>query len=529
MNHDKNSRKELLDEIEQLSEKISRLEIVMDREEHINSIMKNIDVGLLLQGPNAEMILSNEQAFEMLGLTEGQLMGKTSFDPSWNVIHEDGSPFLGETHPVPQAIKTKMPVKEIIMGVYRPIKGDRVWLLVSAIPILNCDGGVKHVVCSFIDVSSRKKTEDELQKRHKELSILYKVYKNTTKYLSLGDIINNALLIIKDAFSIDGIAIYTIDEDTQTLIYESSLGFIEEIIKKILVVRKQEGLAGRSIITGKPQFTTYQQYPEGKFKKLLVDQGFKSMGSIPMIVSNKAVGAISISLKEEKVFDADEIQLLVAVSRQLGIAIQNAQLVGSLRNELSEKMRAEQAMKVANEIISEKNKLLQEAMANLEIESKTDSLTGIYNRRYILEKIREEVIRCKRSGKKFSIVIGDIDFFKKVNDTYGHDFGDVVLKDVVALLKSTLREQDCLSRWGGEEFLILIVDTGLKGAELIASRMRGKIEEKTFEHNLKKLSVTMTFGVSVYDENESIDDMIKKADDALYKGKKMGRNRVVIA
>jgi diguanylate cyclase (GGDEF)-like protein/PAS domain S-box-containing protein len=538
MSHDKNSCKELLDEIEQLNKKISKLEleragdkvrIIMEREDHLSSIIKSIDVGLLLQGPNSEIILSNQQAFEMLGITEEQLMGRTSFDPSWNVIHEDGTPFLGENHPVPQAIETKMAVKEVIMGVYRPTKGDRVWLLVSAIPILNSDDSVKHVVCSFIDISNRKKIEGELQKSHNKLSILYEVYKNTTENLNLRELFDNALCIIKEAFNIDGIAIYTMDEDTQTLIFESSLGFIEEIIKEIQVVKKQEGLAGRAIITGNPQFTTYHQYPEGKFKTLLVNQGFKGMGSIPMIISNKAVGAISIAFKQEKGFDADEIQLLMAVSKQLGIAIQNAQLVNSLRNELSERLRAEEAMRIANETINEKNKLLQKVMATLEIESKIDSLTGLYNRRYILGKINEEIIRYKRSGKEFSVVIADIDFFKKVNDTYGHDFGDVVLKDVSEILKSTLREQDCISRWGGEEFLILIVESDLKRASLIANRMREKIEEKIFEHNFKKLSVTMTFGVSVYSDNESIDDMIKKADDALYKGKKTGRNRVVTA
>lgn len=538
MSHDKDYHKELLDEIEILKKRISQLEldmdednvkIIMDKEDHLSSVMNNIDVGLLLQGPNAKIILSNPQAFEMLGLTEEQLMGITSFDPSWNVIHEDGSAFLGENHPVPQAIRTKMPVKEVIMGVYRPNGGDRVWLLVSAIPILNGHGNVKHVVCSFIDISKRKKAEAELQKSHKELSILYEVYKNTSENLELKQLLSNALHIIKEAFYIDGITIYTLNEETQTLIYESSIGFVEEFAKEIQVIKKQDGLAGRSIATGMPQFSSYHQYPEGKLKTLLVKQGFKSMGSIPVIVSNKAIGAISIAFKKEKFFDTQEVQLLMAVGRQLGIAMQNAQLMNSLRAELSERLRVEASMKEANETINEKNKLLEKVMANLEIESKVDSLTGLYNRRYILEKINEEIIRFKRSGNKFSIVIGDIDFLKKVNDSYGHDFGDVVLKNVSEILKSNLREEDCLSRWGGEEFLILIVDTDLERARVITNRMREKIEEEIFEHNLKKVSVTMTFGISIYVDNDSIDDMIKKADDALYRGKKNGRNCVVIA
>jgi len=138
-----------------------------ESESKFKNLVWDMPVGVLLQGPQSEMLLCNPKALELLGLTEDQLLGKTSFDPDWNVIHEDGSPFPGETHPVPQAIATGLPVRDVIMGVYNPIKNNRVWLLVDAMPQLNSDGNVQQVVCSFVDISKRKQAE-EVQKQSEE-------------------------------------------------------------------------------------------------------------------------------------------------------------------------------------------------------------------------------------------------------------------------------------------------------------------------------------------------------------------------
>ena len=132
-------------------------------ETNYKNLIRDLQVGLLIQGPKAEILSNNSKALELLGLTEDQLLGKTSFDPMWNVIHEDGSPFPGPTHPVAQAIETRKLVENIIMGVFRPAIGDRIWLLVSAEPQLNHKGEVDQVVCIFIDISKRKLAEERLK------------------------------------------------------------------------------------------------------------------------------------------------------------------------------------------------------------------------------------------------------------------------------------------------------------------------------------------------------------------------------
>ncbi|MCK4796958.1 MAG: GGDEF domain-containing protein, partial [Spirochaetes bacterium] len=122
----------------------------------------------------------------------------------------------------------------------------------------------------------------------------------------------------------------------------------------------------------------------------------------------------------------------------------------------------------------------------------------------------------------------DIDDFKKFNDTYGHDCGDFILVSIANTIKSILREQDNVARWGGEEFLLLLPDSNMEGAKITSEKIREKIASTPYYYNDIKLEVTMTFGVSVFDNDSiDIDYYIAKADKALYKGKKSGKNCVV--
>jgi two-component system, cell cycle sensor histidine kinase and response regulator CckA len=147
------------------------LDQLRQSEEKFRLLLEKLNVGVLVQGPSAEILLSNPMALELLGLTEDQLLGRSSFDPTWNVIHEDGSEFPGSTHPVPTAIATRSPVRNVVMGVARPTRGDRVWLLVNAEPQLDAAGAVIRVVCTFTDVTARKALEASLFEAKKMESI----------------------------------------------------------------------------------------------------------------------------------------------------------------------------------------------------------------------------------------------------------------------------------------------------------------------------------------------------------------------
>jgi len=151
----------------------------------------------------------------------------------------------------------------------------------------------------------------------------------------------------------------------------------------------------------------------------------------------------------------------------------------------------------------------------------TDSLTGLYNRRHIYDRLRQEGEKSERYSSRFSIIMFDIDFFKRINDSYGHQFGDVILKKVADAIHSTARNVDISGRYGGEEFIIILPEVQLKGAVILAERIREKIAN--IMTDVPDLRVTVSGGVAEFIGGD-IEELVKKADQLLYKAKESGRN-----
>ena len=196
--------------------------------------------------------------------------------------------------------------------------------------------------------------------------------------------------------------------------------------------------------------------------------------------------------------------------------------------DLSNSIKLEKQLKLEEERRKKAQKELEDANKRLSKLARTDPLTGLSNRRDIYEKIEYEISRFERNNETFAIVIGDIDDFKNVNDNLGHDAGDFVLFSLAHQMHSMLRKQDIVGRWGGEEFILMLPNTKLDGAKIIVEKVREAIQDKVIHYKDKEISVTITFGIVIFDEMQPINDCIKKADVALYKGKKKGKNCVVV-
>lgn len=177
----------------------------------------------------------------------------------------------------------------------------------------------------------------------------------------------------------------------------------------------------------------------------------------------------------------------------------------------------------------QKNELTQ-ALTRIQILATRDELTGLFNRRHMLEVLAQHQKRLERSGHhRFCLALIDIDHFKRINDTYGHNVGDEVLREFAATLQASLRDTDVLARWGGEEFLLLINDTSPELAKLGIERARKMLTAKPLLSHMPELHVTFSAGMTAYDDDEALGQCIERADKALYRAKTAGRNRTEVA
>ncbi|MHC1790125.1 diguanylate cyclase domain-containing protein [Solidesulfovibrio sp.] len=206
---------------------------------------------------------------------------------------------------------------------------------------------------------------------------------------------------------------------------------------------------------------------------------------------------------------------------ELALAALNASLEGRVLERTRE-------LHEANEQLHDATEELEALNRNLDQLSRTDSLTGLPNRRHAEEALQDALLRFYRygAGQGFVVAMVDIDFFKQVNDLQGHAMGDALLRDIARVMTAGVRHGDLVSRWGGEEFLLLLPGTDLDGAGRLLERIRASVGSAPL--GCGAAAVTVTIGASVIAPGEAVEDVVRRADAALYRGKEQGRNQVVL-
>ncbi len=198
-------------------------------------------------------------------------------------------------------------------------------------------------------------------------------------------------------------------------------------------------------------------------------------------------------------------------------------LIGVLTSLYRFKAKANRKLEAANSEIRDKQQRLSQAYKKMEELAQTDALTQLPNRRNMLQRLEEEKLRFERNRRAYSVLMVDLDRFKEVNDTFGHDCGDYLLKSCASVLRGSVRRQDWVGRWGGDEFLLLLTETGLAGGRRVIETIRRKFETTSFVYDGRALKAELSLGMSVFKAGLSVDDCIREADLALYREKRRKR------
>lgn len=257
----------------------------------------------------------------------------------------------------------------------------------------------------------------------------------------------------------------------------------------------------------------------------------------PFINLNGQVEELFINLKDSegnaipyllngRRFECEGVEIIDCILVQMGKRIDYELELRSAKKQIEvaywEKDQALAELKRIHLEIEQKQAELLEMNAVLVELSNTDKLTGLKNRRFLQEKLEEQILRYGQDQAPFSLCIIDIDHFKKVNDTYGHQTGDYVLEKMASILKLQSRQEDIAARYGGEEFILLLPNTGISESKNIAEKLRQSIAYSTWEMG----QITVSIGIATFIPADSEATLLQKADQALYTSKEQGRNRV---
>jgi PAS domain S-box-containing protein len=307
----------------------------MKTENEFRALIENLSVGILKQGPDAAILFSNQAALNLLGLTKDQLLGKTSFDPDWHVIHEDGSAFPGNTHPVPAVIASLQPVRDVVMGVYRPVSKDRVWLLVNALPYFNEAGKLDYVICTFNDITYQKNISLQLQENENIIRKSKRLYKLTARVNDLilhekdaAVIFNNTCKIAVDTGGFLFAWIGVPDENTlrirPEILWGNDASYLECFPNaSIRDIPEGRGPTGRAFREGKHYYCNdiANDPTMAPWRVEALKRGFRSSIALPFLQNGQVVAVLTLYAAEPDIFKEEEEKLLIRAAENISFAL----------------------------------------------------------------------------------------------------------------------------------------------------------------------------------------------------------------
>ncbi|PWB52359.1 MAG: hypothetical protein C3F13_11380 [Anaerolineales bacterium] len=428
----------------------------------------------------------------------------------------------------PRIQRSGMVAQDVYSNLWRTILSGNVWhgelinrkkdgsIIIeeqTIAPVKDTSGQINHFIAIKQDITERKHAEEVLSKRSEQIGTLNRVMRLLSSTLDLSKVLDMILHEIQQVIPYDSASVWLCKDDSMEIIAAHGFSNPDSVIGTSYSLSSKDNPNAQVIRLRMPiiegdLLSTYTGSKE--MQSRIKNRGW--MG-VPMIIGDRVTGMLAFDKNVPNFYTQEQSQFALAFASQAAIAIENARLYSDAQKELAERVEAEK-------------KLLQ-LQKELEEQAIRDSLTGLYNRRFLDETLARELSRAERDKYSVSVVMLDLDHFKTFNDTYGHDVGDMMLKQLGKLLSSHVRAGDIACRFGGEEFVVVMPKASLTVARQRANDWRSKFETQVLIHEGEVLSATLSAGVAVYPlHGTSSDEIVRKADQAMYAAKAAGRNQV---
>lgn len=383
-----------------------------------------------------------------------------------------------------------------------------------------------------------------LAERVDELLVINRIGRGISSSLILEDLVELVFEQCRKLLNFSAFYLVLYDHDARELDFR--LHHNEEGRQPRKRKKLGEGALGWIIENNKPFLIRNwrKSKHEAKMRAVIVGETPKSLIGVPVAYGSRVLGAISVQSFSEYEFDESDLNLMVTLADQVAVAIANAQLFAELQEykeqleaRVEERTREIEAQKESlvelsdslREASGQKELLLRELQRKtdeLDRQTKEDSLTGLYNRRFMDERLTEEFRRAERFHHPVSIAMIDVDDFKRINDTFSHMLADDVLRIVAKILRSQCRGIDVISRYGGDEFLLCFPETPASNAHSVCEKIRAAIESYDWKSLDPLLTVTTSIGVAGLEPDGGEKETLMAADAKLYEAKRGGRNLV---
>jgi len=364
------------------------------------------------------------------------------------------------------------------------------WFFAGAVGIISRYlKGSEERLLRALDTLNERTTE--LERSQVQLETMYETTRALGEIHDIEEVLGEILNIARRVLGYQSCAILLLNAREDRLLLKARMDPGEKKIYKEPPVVDLEGIVGQVVRSGRPE-RVFDTELEPRY--IPGFRGARSQMVVPMTSRGAVIGALS------------------AESRQVGAFLDKDQKIFSI-------LASSAAMALENAVMHQK----------MEEMSVVDPLTGVYNYRYFSAKLTDELKRSRRYHQSVSLIMIDLDFFKKTNDRFGHQAGNVVLNGVVDVVKKCIRDTDVLARYGGEEFVVILPQTDRRDALIIGERIRAMVEETTFggTGEFAYMKITVSIGVTTFPENSKAEqEIVKVADQALYRAKGNGRNLV---